>query len=503
MTAKRLIAELVAGEQLTVRRTEKVASDLATWMSGLGRTPRASELEAWLEEHAQVEEVFASRTLLDELLERYFTSQKPDANAAVRSPELERTLYDDDSADAYLVYADWLLERGDRLGELIALGVAATVDGTRESRERFEKFRTANEQVFLPNLEKDFGSSVELRWKHGLIEKIGERFEPLGAGRWQKLFALRVALMVRAIDLRLHRDPEVEDLILQHAPALRALGLHYCDVIPTRICASERIVELDLASEHVELGTWLPPKLERLELTMREVTRAPGLTALPIRELQIHRSYWQGAPSLRGLDDVALPELASLDLGLLETEAAETYRWLEVARLPALRRLVIRGQRVTATELARVAKALPQLARLELASLAIDDRALEALAALRLDYLDVSGNELSAAGIARAKQLAGTVVADQQHAPGARATATINRFAGGRLQASEAIVASDDWSELSLSTDPRRARYRGTAGDYELSVARDLSDYTCTCPSAYQPCKHVVALALIALRSAR
>jgi len=31
-------------------------------------------------------------------------------------------------------------------------------------------------------------------------------------------------------------------------------------------------------------------------------------------------------------------------------------------------------------------------------------------------------------------------------------------------------------------------------------VARELDRYRCTCPSSYQPCKHVVALALLAER---
>ena len=37
--------------------------------------------------------------------------------------------------------------------------------------------------------------------------------------------------------------------------------------------------------------------------------------------------------------------------------------------------------------------------------------------------------------------------------------------------------------------------------DYELFISSDLSRYGCSCPSSIQPCKHVVALALIAERT--
>jgi uncharacterized Zn finger protein len=48
--------------------------------------------------------------------------------------------------------------------------------------------------------------------------------------------------------------------------------------------------------------------------------------------------------------------------------------------------------------------------------------------------------------------------------------------------------------------DIRWARYRGDTL-YELFITTDLRRYGCTCPSSIQPCKHVVALALVAERT--
>jgi uncharacterized Zn finger protein len=76
----------------------------------------------------------------------------------------------------------------------------------------------------------------------------------------------------------------------------------------------------------------------------------------------------------------------------------------------------------------------------------------------------------------------------------------VRQWADSRLHAAQEIVDSDAWRERGVDGDLRWARYRG-GDEYELFVSADLERYGCTCPSGIQPCKHVVALALVAERS--
>jgi len=76
----------------------------------------------------------------------------------------------------------------------------------------------------------------------------------------------------------------------------------------------------------------------------------------------------------------------------------------------------------------------------------------------------------------------------------------VRKLAGTRLQAAEEIADPKAWRRAGIDGDIRWARYRGEA-EYELFIAGDLSRYGCSCPSTIQPCKHVIALALIAERT--
>ena len=76
----------------------------------------------------------------------------------------------------------------------------------------------------------------------------------------------------------------------------------------------------------------------------------------------------------------------------------------------------------------------------------------------------------------------------------------VRRFAGTRLHAAEEISDPKNWKRAGIDGDIRWGRYRGEA-EYELFVAADLSRFGCSCPSELQPCKHVVALALVAERT--
>ena len=112
VAARKLIAELVKDEQIEVRRGELVGKDLAKHVEALGRVPTGAELEDWLGQHAQVDELYASTSLLEELIYRHLTPPPPDvpiSETEQRHPELEQQIRDAIDAPApYLVCADWL-----------------------------------------------------------------------------------------------------------------------------------------------------------------------------------------------------------------------------------------------------------------------------------------------------------------------------------------------------------------------------------------------------------
>jgi hypothetical protein len=117
-----------------------------------------------------------------------------------------------------------------------------------------------------------------------------------------------------------------------------------------------------------------------------------------------------------------------------------------------------------------------------------------------LAELDLSFNELTRDGLAAARELAPSVISKRQHKPGNANEKRVRRFAGSRLQVAEGIADPKHWKRAGVDGDIRWARYRGEA-EYELFVSADLDRYGCSCPSSYQPCKHVVALALLAERT--
>ena len=73
VAARKLVGELVKDEQIEVRRAELVVRDLAKHVEELGRPPSGHELEDWLGKHAQVTELYASASTLEELVYRHLT----------------------------------------------------------------------------------------------------------------------------------------------------------------------------------------------------------------------------------------------------------------------------------------------------------------------------------------------------------------------------------------------------------------------------------------------
>jgi uncharacterized protein (TIGR02996 family) len=520
VAARKLVAELVKNEQLEVRRAEIVGRDLARYVETLGRPPSGGELEDWLDEHAQVSELYAGPILLEELVYRYLTPPPADPAVApdAHHPELERQLREaPEGAEPYLVYADWLQERSDPLGELIALGVAAA-GGAPEAVTRFERHLKLHEARFLGGLAGQLGSRAVLRWRHGLVQAIEahamDQREELSPAQWGELLGLRVCGFVEALTLRRPCSAELDAVIAEHAaPSLRTLTLE--GAFPT---LPEQLLRRELRSLAVLGGrvafdpAALPATLERLELRPYELTlEGDAPPRLAVRELVV----WLNPSLAAALAGARLPRTERLTVAL-ETSAAlapadapgpALLRLLGSLELPALTHLAIANGPVdprTFGELARLPLA-SRLTSLALTNADLTDETIRSMVHARaaltaLAELDVSSNELSRDGLAAARELAPSVISRRQHRRGNAMERRVRQWAGSRLQAAEGIADPDVWRAARIDGDLRWARYRG--GDqYELYVSTDLQRYGCSCPSSIQPCKHVVALALVAERT--
>ena len=245
----------------------------------------------------------------------------------------------------------------------------------------------------------------------------------------------------------------------------------------------------------------LPPSLETLRLRAADLEHN-GPIAWNIRELEVALN----APVAARLEAAQLPKLERLvivDCG--RTVALDTV--LASMTLPALRQLGIDGGEVAAPTFASLAQ-LPfarHLTSLALTDLGLDDDSIRSivhtcrsLPALR--QLDVSDNELSREGLALVRELPVDVISRRQSKRGSNTERRIRRFAGSRMHVAEEIADPKAWRHAGEDGNLRWARYRGD-DEYELYVSTDLERYACTCPSSIQPCKHVVALALVAERN--
>lgn len=478
VAARKLLTELVKGEQIELRRTEIVGRDLDAYCATLGRPPTAAELEVWLDDHPQVTELYASASHLEELIYRHLTPPPPEnvnTNDA-RHPELERQLRTNDARESYLVYSDYLQENGDPMGELIALGVKAT-EGGEEDTTRFQRYLKLHEARFLGSLPRD---KVSLVWRHGLVDTIEEPlFKWMTLAQWEHLLTLRVCEFLRGITLRRSPPADLEALIVQHAAeSFRTLTLELDgERLPSQIMQRSLHTLVVSAGKLVLDSDSLPGSLVRLELRTSELACVMPLR-LGIREL--HVAGYSATRLMSLLETIELPALTHLGIsdGILEPKT-----FGKLGRLPLA----------------------AQLTSLSLTNVELTDDIVQAMARTKTGFsalaeLDVSFNELSREGLESARSIAPAVTSKRQNKRGSSAEKRVRRFAGTRLTVAEEIADPKLWKRAGVDGELRWGRYRSDI-DYELFVTADLSRYGCSCPSSIQPCKHVVALALVAERT--
>lgn len=308
------------------------------------------------------------------------------ANAEGRNLELERALLEDpDDRSRYAVYGDWLQERGDPRGELIAAQLAADEDARHAPHAK--ELLAAYEQAMrerIPVLRKKSGALPQpFTWRWGFVEVMKVYDVHLGA--LEALLAEPELAVVQALDLATTCS-RLKDLSrLAGARSLRRLNLSYNpieDLAPlnaleqlrTLRCWTRSLGELaDLRGcRHLEI-------LELDETRLREVGNLAGLESLA--ELGLAKTSLLDVasfPRLPRLKKLSLSKTVVKDLGPLVTQ------------LPALEVLCLSNTLVS--ELDRIAE-LSSLKVLELDSTKVTD--LSPLAALgNLERLNLALTEV-------------------------------------------------------------------------------------------------------------
>jgi hypothetical protein len=488
--ARKLVGELIKGEQIEVRRAEIVGRELARWVESRGHAPSGDELEVWLGDHAQVTELYAATSLLDELVERHLTAPRVVAMSEddVRHPELEAQL--GDSVEPYAIYGDFLQERGDPLGEWIALGILADTGGD-EAVERFERYRKLHDARLLGGLGSRL-AGVTLEWRFGMVRAITQ----IGDMRtWEELLALRVCSVVQAITILGGKKELATTIARTAAPTLRAVTVEHAYGEDLSPLFARELRELTIVGSSCALRGSFPATLQRLVWRVDRTELATRLQ-LDVEELRVE-VHADAARVLRLLD---LPHVERLELEIDKLPLRDLPTLIGEVSAPVTH-LVLCAGRLDPATFAAIA-ALPiarRVTKLGLTSLELTDEMLAAMAPgdfANLTEIDVSFNELTRTGLAHAKRFATTVISTRQHKRGSGMEQRTRRFAGSRLQAAELIADPKHWKRSGFDGDLRWGRYAGEA-DYELYISKDLTRFACSCPSSIQPCKHVVALALV------
>jgi uncharacterized protein (TIGR02996 family) len=239
-----------------------------------------------------------------------------------RRDELFAAVYarpDDDAPRAVL--ADYLQERGDPRGELIALQLSRRIDEPPSRRE--VALLRDHERDWIGVIEQFTRSwHIERAFERGFLARCGISYEKSSLGElllerpeWSTItevsvFATRgsnvaARLLARLPALRVLHDVQVEDLPAEHA-SLVDLGVRYvCPahiemLVPVRLPALRRLRIGDCACTVAELEPlWSAPsfrQLERFEAQFREMHREIArLVELPLAELLLSRQHdpWQ------------------------------------------------------------------------------------------------------------------------------------------------------------------------------------------------------------------
>lgn len=432
--------------------------------------------------------------------------------------ELETQIIEEpNDAGRCLVYADWLQGQGHPRGELGVLqasraarpGDAALAKAEHKLFESHPALAPARVVEAAKRTKKTGESDADrttVTWENGFIvgARIARATDKLPytvrelvaellshpAGRFLR------ELRVGSLGPDVHDYAPVIDEIIRGCPStLRTLALvdlppgtaelvfaNLADVTPL-LEATPLLEELRLAGNHVVLRALELPKLRRLAIATSD--EAVLLT----------------------LANATLPALESLQLA--SGDAPMPPAALAKVLSPAwqTRSLSITGTANTDQLVPYLLKSalLPKLAGVDLSGGTLSDSGAGLLLAARdklehLEYLDVSGNTLSATMAKQLSNLCASVRLDNQRAI---TTVPISESDLRRMSPDASALAKGReiakpklWPTLGRDDDTYWGTCRGS-DDYEVYVRVPSLANGCSCPSGKRPCKHTIALAIL------
>jgi len=425
-----------------------------------------------------------------------------------------------DEAGPYLVYADWLLQRQDPRGNLITVQ-SQRADAPRNKaladaeKKLLDTHRTyfvpapLDEALRLPKRGK--GARCEVTWSNGYFAHVR--------------LARDVTPSAQEIDLDI-----VAQSVLGHPSAkfLRSLTVgplgtpSYSYISIIKAIQKERHPLLgeihigDFGPADVELASSnagdvsglfkVAPAMSKLTVKAGALRFGAAVDHAKLRELYVTTTQLAG-DHVKGLFRGKLPALETLSLVTerMALDPDQLTAFMKGSVFPALRHLTLRGTANTKGVIDALldSELLARLESLDLSGGDLRDPSVNQLLARRdrfqhLAKLDLGNNKLSPDEAARV-------------AKGLKATAERARFAitesdvvrkspdKASMAAARKLARADKW--LVLGHDTRRDRvwgeYEGTDHYYVSSALRGR-EFGCGCGSPKNPCKHVLALLLIA-----
>ena len=343
---------------------------------------------------------------------------------AAREPQLEAEIERDLSAiDPYLIYSDWLCDRGDPRGELIAL--QARCEAKPDDARWDLAVRTIDPWTVLDGEHAPRARALLDRFPIRLAGELeaGDHVE-WHCGYWKRLHVEPI-----------HPTFKLETRLVSALRHESARFLRMLSIGPTLgLAIPPRLPQLPPTLRSLHLGASIVPTTElgRLGDLSGLWARTRSLETIVLQGSSLHIARPFEAPALRSLELVTddlhretLHSIAHSDLPSLETlifwiggrgrsaVTLDDFRELAAARLPNLRDLgVVKCAFVDeAVDVIAYAPWLPQLRVLDLSRGGLTARGLDVLESSRdrlpeLRHLDLSQNRLDDYGCERARTLA-------------------------------------------------------------------------------------------------
>jgi uncharacterized protein (TIGR02996 family) len=299
----------------------------------------------------------------------------------VRNPALEAAILarpDDESA--HLVYADWLTEHGDLLGEWIS----------RACRGESFEFLNAHEAELFGPVAGSLGYLVSLGWARGFLRNVTVSLPAEGEGACEEavgqLLEAPVARFLRQLVVDIVRRPgnrydRVAEMIARAAPpALEWLELGDFD---------DQDAQCDVSA--------LWPGVRRLQhLSLRaDSIGIEGIDLPELRELRITTTALT-TPPLAAIARAAWPNLELLSLWTGSRDDGARYEWKDLEPIadgrvfPRLVHLALRGFELADEIVVALASSpvLPHLRSIDLSQGGLTDRGANVMAAGGFQHLE-------------------------------------------------------------------------------------------------------------------